>query len=238
MKKNIKILEDKNLNNNNKYFSNDSMHYLSLSLLIAIVFIIGFNIFQLTQITNGSSSFNLFSGSNTKIDIANILPSGVPRIYGTELVVSFDDVSAVDTQKTDVTIKKISALDDGIKLTDIEMQRYISIASQMACEYCCGAQALIDKNGRAVCGCAHSYVMRGLAKYLIKYHQNEFTDYQILEEIGKWKTLFFPGAIAAKAKVLQEKGIELNYINLASNKYRDIEKGSVAGGSSEQIGGC
>ena len=66
--------------------------------------------------------------------------------------------------------------------------------------------------------------MRGLAKYLITNHPNEFTDDQILEELGKWKILFFPGPMAAKAKVLQSKGIELNYINLASNKYRGIEQ--------------
>lgn len=90
--------------------------------------------------------------------------------------------------------------------------------------------------GAAACGCAHSFAMRGLAKYLITKHGNKFSDDEILEELGKWKTLFFPNQIHAKSKILEEKGIQLNYINLASNKYRDIEKGY--GGESGMVGGC
>ena len=80
--------------------------------------------------------------------------------------------------------------------------------------------------------------MRGVSKYLIKYHPNEFTDDQILIELGKWKTLFFPGIMAQKAAALKSKGIELNYINLASNKYRGIEKGVEVGSSGAMVGGC
>jgi len=36
--------------------------------------------------------------------------------------------------------------------------------------------------------------------------------------------------------VLEAQGIELNYINLASNKYRGIEKGQQASGG--MVGGC
>ena len=74
------------------------------------------------------------------------------------------------------------------------------------------------------------------SKYLLQNHP-EMTNDQILEELGKWKTLFFPSTLAQKALVLKEKGIELNYINLASNKYRGIEKGEVQSGSS-MVGGC
>ncbi len=77
--------------------------------------------------------------------------------------------------------------------------------------------------------------MRGLAKYLIKYHGEKFTDEEILEEVGKWKTLFFPGIMEGKAEVLKNNGIELNYINLASNKYRGIEQGQTSGG---MVGDC
>jgi len=67
-------------------------------------------------------------------------------------------------------------------------------------------------------------------------HGNEYSDDQILEELGKWKTLFFPGNIQAKAEILKQKGIELNYINLASNKYRGIEQGQSSSGA--MVGGC
>jgi hypothetical protein len=76
--------------------------------------------------------------------------------------------------------------------------------------------------------------MRGLTKYLIKYHP-EMSDEEIFEEIAKWKVLFFPGIMEGKAQVLADNGIEFNYINLASNKYRGIEKGQTSGG---MVGGC
>ena len=44
--------------------------------------------------------------------------------------------------------------------------------------------------------------------------------------------------MAQKAAVLKSKGIELNYINLASNKYRGIEKGVEVGSSGAMVGGC
>jgi|SRR3989338_2002591 len=229
MKQNINEIKYK------KKQSPETIIYLSAGLLIAMIFITAFNIFQIKQIVGEGSSFGF--SADSKIAVNNVLPNGIPRIYGTELGVSFDDVSITDPQKADIIIKKVAALDNRIQLTSTEMQRYIPIASQISCEYCCGAEALIDRNGRAACGCAHSYAMRGLAKYLIQNHPNDFTDDQILEEMGKWKTLFFPGALAAKAKVLESEGIELNYINLASNKYRDIEKGS-ASGSGGMVGGC
>ncbi len=93
-----------------------------------------------------------------------------------------------------------------------------------------------QKAGAAACGCAHSYSMRGLAKYLITEHGDEFTDEEILEELAKWKTLYFPGQMAAKAAALEEQGIEFSYSNLGSNKYRGIEKGATAGSS--MVGGC
>ena len=76
--------------------------------------------------------------------------------------------------------------------------------------------------------------MRGVAKYLIKNHGTEFSNDEILGELGKWKTVFFPTQIAEKAKILQQKGIKLNYIDLTSNKYRNIEK-NVTG---DMVGKC
>jgi hypothetical protein len=89
--------------------------------------------------------------------------------------------------------------------------------------------------GDSACGCAHSYTMRGLAKYLVKEHGTEFSDEEILGELAKWKVLYFPGQITAKAQVLEEQGVEFSYVNLGSNKYRGIEKGVSSGG---MVGGC
>lgn len=171
---------------------------------------------------------------------SEVIPKGVPEIYGKELGISFNDVSASNPQKADATIKTLGEIDLSVTLEGADLKRYINILyvfeNGMSCEYCCGARAIIFEDGEPACGCAHSYAMRGLTKYLITKHGSEYTDEEILEEVGKWKTLFFPAQMSSKAKVLKEKGIEFNYINLASNKYRGIEA-QTAGGSG-MVGGC
>ncbi len=182
------------------------------------------------------------STTSASASFSEVAPKGVPRIYGNELGISYDDVSPNNQQKANATIAVLSAFDQEnsgkfITLTGEEEQRYIKIASQISCEYCCGAESIIFPNGQRACGCAHSYSMRGLAKYLLQNHPNDFSDDQILEELGKWKTLYFPGVLAQKAQALKAKGIEFDYINLASNKYRGIEKGTQQSGG-PMVGGC
>ena len=215
---------------------NNRLEKITVILLAMILFVVVFNAFQLSQFKDGGIKTPIKSSpipsspiadTNPKSDIAasgiDVIPKGVPAIYGGELGVGYDDVSSADQKKADSTINKLGALDRQIVLSGKDKERYISIASQISCEYCCGVDSIIFKDGSAACGCAHSFAMRGIAKYLIKNHATEFTDDEILEELGKWKTLFFPANIAKKASVLKGKGIELNYINLASNKYRGIE---------------
>ncbi|HLD58234.1 MAG TPA: hypothetical protein VI977_01155 [archaeon] len=181
---------------------------------------------------------------NTTANFSSVSPTGVPAVYGAELGIRYDDVSTANPQKADSTIAVLSAFDQEksstrIELTGNDLQRFITIGSMIACEYCCGATTLVFSDGTAACGCAHSYAMRGLARYLISKHGSEFTDDQILEELGKWKTLFFPSVLAQKAAVMKQKGIEFNYINLASNKYRGLEKETSSSGSgSSMVGGC
>ena len=160
----------------------------------------------------------------------------MPEVYGSELSVSYDDVSQDNPQLADATIEKLTKYED-IELSSDLMSRYIKVGSSISCEYCCGAQAIIFSNGQRACGCAHSYAMRGLAKYLLKNHA-DMNDDAILEELGKWKVLFFPGIHEQKAEVLKSKGIELNYVNLASNKYRGVEKEQSGGSGGAMVGGC
>ncbi len=188
--------------------------------------------------TNADST--RLSGANSNAAQVDILPRGVPTIYGEELGVSYDDVSASNAALADSTIRKLGALDDQLTLSGDALDRYIKIGSAISCEYCCGAEAIIFSNGQAACGCAHSYAMRGVAKYLLLNHPDEFSDIQILEELGKWKVLFFPQIHEQKARALLANDIELNYVNLASNLYRGIENGatSSAGSGSAMVGGC
>lgn len=199
-------------------------------------------IFSLSSIT--SNSIQVTSG-DLQSTLNSILPKGTPRIYGQELGIRYDDVSANNPKLADQTIEVLAQFDRSnspnyIELSGKNLEKYINILYRkeggIACEYCCGARSVIFENGKLACGCAHSYAMRGLTKYLIEKHGSEFTDDQILEEVGKWKTLFFPTNIAQKAIIMKEKGLDVNYITLTSNKYRDIEKGAVSGGS--MVGGC
>ena len=166
---------------------------------------------------------------------ASVIPTGIPNIYGEELGIAYDDVSPTDQQKADQLIKRLAYFDQDIQLNEDELARYVPTLLQISCEYCCGAKSIIFENGKAACGCAHSFAMRGLAKYLLRNHPDEFSNEDILEELGKWKTLFFPSQLQTKAAILKDNGVELTYINLASNKYRGIEKGTAGSG---MVGGC
>lgn len=198
---------------------------------IAVVFILTVLLF-----------FNL-NGSTTGIVIvsaSSIIPTGVPAIYGEELGIQYDFVSSTNPKLADETIRMLGNIDRVEVLTDSKLERYIEILYNMhggmSCEYCCGARAIIFADGKSACGCAHSYAMRGLTKYLILNHP-DISNEDILTEVGKWKVLFFPGIMEGKAQVMESKGIDsTNYINLASNKYRGIEKGQSSSGG--MVGGC
>lgn len=168
---------------------------------------------------------------------SDILPTGTPAIYGSELGIKYDDVSAANPQLADQVIAKMAVFDNDA-LQGETLNRYIAVTTAISCEYCCGAQAITFSNGQAACGCAHSGAMRGLAKYLLEKHANQFTNDQILEELGKWKALYFPDNAVAKSAALKQKGIEFNYINLMSNKYRGLERGIETASGGAQVGGC
>ncbi|MBS3074746.1 hypothetical protein J4447_04845 [Candidatus Pacearchaeota archaeon] len=192
--------------------------------------------------TGTSGTYSSGSSANIlpSVSAAEIVPSGTPAIYGDELGVKYDDINPSNQRLADATIEKLSSY-EGEVLSEEFMERYIIIGSSISCEYCCGAEALIFSNGERACGCAHSYSMRGLAKYLLMNHGDEMTDLQILEELGKWKVLFFPGIHMKKAAVLKANNIDhTDYVNLASNKYRGIEEQALtsSGSSGGMVGGC
>lgn len=227
---------------------NKEMNWVLLGLIIITSLVMLFNIIQLQSvkgqlsqaIVGASVSGTGSSDSNLRVASGNsVIPSGIPDVYGKELGLSYDDVSPSDQRRADAAISVLGNLDQNIQLSQEQLERYINILYKLengiSCEYCCGARAIIFETGEPACGCAHSYAMRGLTKYLLTQHSDQYTDEQILEEVGKWKTLFFPTQIQQKADILASQGIELNYINLASNKYRGIEQGQTGSG---MVGGC
>ncbi|MBI2004304.1 hypothetical protein HYS72_02455 [Candidatus Pacearchaeota archaeon] len=209
--------------------------YIQIGIVAALALIIVFAAGKIYG--NSGADINDGTGiTGATILSSDIIPTGVPAVYGQALGISYDDISASNPKLADATIKKLSLYEDE-ELNSEQMARYIKIGSAISCEYCCGADAIIFSNGQAACGCAHSYAMRGLAKYLL-INNPEMSDYEILSELGKWKVLFFPGIHETKAKVLEANGIDsTDYVNLASNLYRGAEQGQISSGG-EMVGGC
>jgi len=199
--------------------------YGQLGVIIVLVALLFFN---LNSTTTGLGI----------VSASSIIPSGIPAVYGEELGIMYDHVSPNNPQKADEVIRLLGNIDRVETLEGEDLERYIDILytmhGGMSCEYCCGARSIIFESGDPACGCAHSYAMRGLTKYLILNHPT-MSNEEILAENGKWKVLFFPGIMEGKAQVMQSQGLNTDYISLASNDYRGIEKGKAQGG---MIGSC
>ncbi len=138
---------------------------------------------------------------------ASLTPTGVPGVYGQELNISFDEVQdAID--KVRVFGPTYGEKGEKIVLGGNDLERYIDIGFKISCEYCCGVKSLVKKDGEAACGCAHSIMMRGLTAYLIKNHP-EFSNEQILEELTKWKSTYFPKqTLSAQLQEMERAGVE------------------------------
>jgi len=233
--------EHDNMKGGKKSNTETTVQYVIIAVLAIALIYSGVKIY-------GTGNSNISGKVATGIGIVSaldVLPKGAPDTYGGELGVSYNDVSVSNPQLADATMAKLAKYED-IQLDNAQMEHYIEIGSSIACEYCCGAKTLVFSNGERACGCAHSYAMRGLAKYLLTKHP-EMSDVEILNELGKWKVLFFPGVHEKKAEVLKANGIDytnktVGYIYLASNVYRGAENqatASAAGsGGSQMVGGC
>ena len=212
-------------------------------LLVVAMLLMSFNAYQISAMKDmGSMSMGTSnSGSSTvsKQTKSDIIPTGVPDIWGNELDFSYDDIDPYDPASANAAISKLSNLDRTITLPSDLVTRYVKILFSdnggMSCEFCCGAKSIIFENGEPACGCAHSFAMRGITKYLLTNHP-DMSDKEILTDVGKLKVLFFPGIHESKAAVMESKGIDTNIIALTTNENRGIEKGQTSGGS--MVGGC
>ncbi|MEX0920098.1 MAG: hypothetical protein WDZ69_00775 [Candidatus Pacearchaeota archaeon] len=207
----------------------DLRFYIQIGMIVTLIGILMFSIIN-------PQTDSVGSGIGT-VSASEIIPTGEP-FYGKEMGFSYDDINPNDPRGADQAIKKFAILDQQIGLTGSDLDRYIDILynqhNGMSCEYCCGARSIIFENGEPACGCAHSFAMRGLTKHLITNY-SDLSDTEILEEVAKFKVLFFPGIHEQKADVMNAQGIETDYISLTTNEYRGIEQGQVSGG---MVGGC
>ncbi len=120
---------------------------------------------------------------------AEVIPTGVPGVYGQELGVSFDQVQpAINVMsKFDPTYGK-----EKIVLQGADLERYVRVGMATACLYCCQARTLVQPNGTAACGCDHSQAMRGLAAYIITNHPDAYSDEELVNELNRWRAVYFP----------------------------------------------
>lgn len=175
------------------------------------------------------------SGDTVQDAIKAVIPTGTPE-YGLELGVSFDDpINSLNT------LAKLSTQIPTDSLTPEEKQRYININTKISCEFCCGVSANVDSTGRNLCGCSHAHSFSGLSKYLIKNHPGEWTDDEILLELTRWKSLYYPKNMVEKAVAALENGLELTPAVLND---RDLLKKVSAGDTTSigelptMVGGC
>ncbi len=160
--------------------------------------------------------------NQSAVDLAaiakQILPFGIPPVYGAELKVSFDDPAAAMP-----ILAQYEQDTRPIKLTGEKLERYVRIGQMTSCEFCCGATTMVFPDGRKACACAHSAAMRGVVAYLLE--NTDWTDQQILNEATKWKATFFPGPM------VQKFAIANGLINPATSE-------SQSQGLQQQVGGC
>lgn len=131
---------------------------------------------------------------------AVIRPVGVPPVYGAAMGISYDDpVAGMNIMLQYDPYQQVDVMNQSV------LERYIRIGLMISCEYCCGADTMVFSNGVAACACAHSRAMRGLTRYLIEAYP-QMTDREILAELVKWKSLYFPKDASTKAMQLSAQG--------------------------------
>ena len=220
------------------------------SALALLVLVLAFNQYQISSLSNqillysapalssgGSavqqSSSGASSGASLQAVVDRVIPKGVPDVYGSELSVSYDKPveSLTILGKLDGDLYPTGTLKFSMLDADAQ-KRYVAMGKMIACEYCCGATELVFSNGQPACGCQHSAAMRGLAMYLLSKHP-DMSDDKILEEMAKWKILFFPKQHVSKAVSFASAGMDsnINALDLASNEFRDFKPSQAASGS-------
>ena len=120
-----------------------------------------------------------------------IIPTGTPEYSNALGGITFDD----PVTSMEYLAKLFPTVKNEVKASNPDKwQRYIDLASKprgVSCEFCCGIGPIgAEKNGESRCGCQHNPAVLALTLGLLK--NTDYTDAQILREVMKWKTMFFP----------------------------------------------
>ncbi len=129
--------------------------------------------------------------------IAVMLPSGTPE-YSQQLGgITFDD----PVNSLNYLAKWYYVIKEEVKKDPAKWQRYLNLAAAprgISCEFCCGVGPQgITSSGNLRCGCQHNPAAQAVALGLIQY--TDYSDAEILREVMKWKTTWFPRNMIAAA---------------------------------------
>ncbi|NQV08436.1 hypothetical protein HQ529_01135 [Candidatus Woesearchaeota archaeon] len=123
-----------------------------------------------------------------------MIPTGTPD-YGEEMGVSYDDPVG--------SLEKLANAQRALLagLSTEEKDRFLTLALKpvgISCEYCCGIGPVgIRNDGSSSCGCQHNPALLSLTMWLMQ--NTDYTDAEILKEVMKWKSIFFPKNMATLA---------------------------------------
>jgi len=146
------------------------------------------------------ATFSL-EGKDSQSVVDTMIPKGTPA-YGKDLGISYDDpVTALNF----LARKLYPAIKQDVQQNSPEVwKRYIALAIKpvgISCEYCCGVGPVgITADGESRCGCTHNPALQAITLYLMK--NTDMTDAEILREVLRWKSLWFP-------KNMVEMGIKI-----------------------------
>jgi hypothetical protein len=151
---------------------------------------------DVTQITSTAmalkSLFPELSSIQTEEDaISAMLPTGTPDYSEALGGITFDD----PVTSMEYLAKWYYTINNEVKTQNPEVwQRYLNLAAKptgISCEYCCGIGPQgIDSQGNSRCGCAHNPALLALTQGLML--NTDLSDAEVLREVMKWKTMFFP----------------------------------------------
>lgn len=130
--------------------------------------------------------------------IAIMIPTGTPEYSEALGGITFDDPVA----SMEYLSKWYYSLKEEVKQQHPDVwQRYLDLAARptgISCEYCCGVGPQgITSDGELRCGCAHNPAAQAIALGLML--KTDYSDAEVLREVMRWKTIFFPKNMVALA---------------------------------------
>ncbi len=148
---------------------------------------------QIKSTAQGIATLFAVDKIKTAQDAINaMIPTGTPE-YGEEIGgISYDDPVAALNYLARQLYPRIK---QDVKQNDPDAwQRYLNLAAQprgIACEFCCGVGPQgVDQNGNLRCGCQHNPAAQAIALWLVK--NTDYSDAEVLREVYRWKSLWFP----------------------------------------------